>query len=143
MAAMDLRGILPPGASDILSSDELRFLGEAGMEAAVLGQLDLADAILLPLKLLRPGHACSYLGMAAARLRTGRPKAAARLLEDLVVDDPGEQAIVMAWHGLALQLAGHAAASKKRLEQAALLDGTGATMAKTLLGLGDGAQTVY
>ncbi|MNQ31537.1 hypothetical protein D3C85_449130 [compost metagenome] len=49
--------------------------------------------------------------------------------------DPGERALLDAWRGFALQLAGRNGESRRLLEAVAQGQGDGATLARGLLGL--------
>lgn len=119
----------------VLEADDARFLAEVGMLAAGAGDLKRADAIFGALRLLRPARAYPLVGLAVARLNTGRAADAARLLEDARLDDAEERALVQAWRGLALQLAGRSAESRRLLAETAALPGEGAELARHMLGL--------
>ena len=119
----------------MLDADEARLLAEIGMLAAEAGDVARADAIFGALRRLRPGRAYPYVGLVLARLAAGRAGEAVRLLEDAGIDDPDERGILHAWRGLALQVMGRAAESRKVLAEAAAMPGEGARLARRLLGL--------
>lgn len=122
----------------MLDAQEARLLAEVGMLAAEAGDVVRADRIFGALRALRPGRAYPYIGLALARLSAGRAAEAVRLLESAAaMDDPAERGVVDAWRGLALQLAGYAAESRRVLNESAAMPGEGATMARRLLGLDD------
>ncbi len=118
----------------MLDADDARFLAEVGMLAAGAGDVARADVIFGALRELRPGRAYPYLGLALARLAAGRAAEAAQLLERAPVDT-AERGQLQAWHGLALQLAGRGAESRKVLQAAAGRPDEGAALARRLLGL--------
>lgn len=124
----------------MLEADDARFLTEIGMLAAGRGNVQHADTIFDALRRLRPERAYPLVGLAVARLNAGRADEAARLLEDAVLADPQERAVVRAWCGLALQLAGRNAESRKALAEAATLPGEGGALARQMLGQDDAVQ---
>jgi len=131
---------VPSGTAFVLDAQEARLLTEVGMLAAEAGDVARADRIFDALRALRPGRAYSYIGLALARLSAGRAAEAVRLLESAAaVDDPAERGVLEAWRGLALQIDGHAAESRRVLNAAAGMSGEGATLARRLLGLEDDA----
>jgi thioredoxin-like negative regulator of GroEL len=121
----------------VLEADDARFLTEVGMLAASSGDLSHADAIFNALRLLRPDRAYPLVGLAVARLNAGRAAEAVRLLDSVRLDDPEEHATVQAWLGLALQLAGRNAESRRLLTRAAEMPGDGAMLARRMLGLAE------
>ncbi|SAI69983.1 Flp pilus assembly protein TadD%2C contains TPR repeats [Bordetella ansorpii] len=123
----------------VLDADEARLLTEVGMLAARAGDLARADAIFNGLRAVRPGRAYPYIGLALARIARGRADEAVQLLEHAVLADDAERAQAQAWRGLALQLAGRAAESRKVLQDAAAQPNEGGALARSLLGLGEDA----
>ncbi|CUI27988.1 hypothetical protein BI147_19090 [Achromobacter xylosoxidans] len=121
----------------VLDADDARILAEVGFLAAGRGDVAHADSIFLALRALRPGRAYPWLGLAVARLNADSADEAVRLLEQGEVSAPGERALLTAWRGLALQLAGRKAEST-RLLRACAQGGEGdegAALARSLLGL--------
>lgn len=137
----------PPGAQSpgleavsaetafVLEAEDARFLAEIGMLAAGRGDLGRADRIFGFLRQVRPERAFPLVGLAVARLNAGRAAEAARLLQGVDLADLSEQAVVQSWCGLALQLAGHGAESRRVLSLAAQQPGDGAVLARQMLGL--------
>ena len=123
-----------PGAAFVLEADDARFLAEVGMLAAGRGDVPHADAIFDALRRLRPQRAYPLVGLAVARLNAGHAEDAVRLLETVALSDPEEHAVVRAWYGLALQLAGRNAESARVLTEAAVLPGDGGLLARQMLG---------
>ena len=123
-----------PETAFVLEADDARFLTEIGMLAAGRGDVRHADTIFHALRRLRPERAYPVVGLAVARLNAGRANDAVRLLEDAVLADPQERAVVRAWCGLALQLAGRSAESLRVLAEAAALPGEGGSLARQMLG---------
>lgn len=119
----------------MLEAQEARLLAEVGMLAAEAGDVTRADAIFGALRRVRPDRAYPYIGLVLARLAAGRAGEAVRLLEDADIADPQERGVLHAWRGLALQLVGRSAESRKVLIEAAAMSGEGARMARRLLGL--------
>ncbi|WP_323018738.1 hypothetical protein [Castellaniella sp.] len=133
---------VPPGleavsteTAFVLEAEDARFLAEVGMLAASRGDLSRADRIFGFLRQVRPERAFPLVGLAVARLNAGRAEEAARLLQDVHLADLQEQAVVQSWCGLALQLAGHGAESRRMLSLAARQSGEGAVLAQQMLGL--------
>ncbi|WP_260986114.1 hypothetical protein [Bordetella genomosp. 13] len=118
----------------MLDADEARLLTEVGMLAARAGDVARADAIFEALRLVRPGRAYPYIGLALARIAAGRAAEAARLLEQAGSIDAAERSQVQAWLGLALRQAGRAADSRRVLQEAATGQDEGAALARSLLG---------
>ena len=123
-----------PETAFVLEADDARFLTEIGMLAAGRGDVPHADAIFEALRRLRPQRAYPLVGLAVARLNAGQAEEAVRLLESVVLTDPEEHAVVRAWCGLALQLAGRSTESRKVLNEAAALPGDGGVLARQMLG---------
>ncbi|MBJ7264075.1 MAG: hypothetical protein JHC61_10275 [Burkholderiaceae bacterium] len=123
----------------MLEADEARMLAEIGMVAAGRGDLARANAIFGGLRLARPDRAYPLIGLAVARMNAGSAGDAAQLLEPVRLDEPQEQALVQAWRGFALQLAGRNAESQRVLAEAAASSGEGAVLARQLLGLPEDA----
>ena len=119
----------------MLDKDDARLLAEIGMMAAGRGDFVHAEAIFEGLRLLRPDRAYPLIGLAVARLNTGRAAEAAQLLESVVFNEPEEHALIQGWRGFALQLAGRRAESQRVLCKAATLSGDGAHLAREMLGL--------
>lgn len=118
----------------VLDAADARFLTEVGMLASGRGDLSHADAIFNALRRVRPDRAYPLVGLAVARLNAGRAAEATRLLEDIELDDAHEQAIIRVWYGLALQLAGRMAESRRVLADAATRPGEGGALARQMLG---------
>lgn len=119
----------------MLEADDARFLTEVGMLAASCGDVRHADTIFNALRRVRPDRAYPLVGLAVARLNAGRAAEAARLLEAADLADPQERAVAHAWRGLALQLAGFGAESRRVLADACALPGEGGALARQMLGL--------
>ena len=105
------------------------------MLAAGTGDLKRAGAIFGALCRLRPDRAYPLVGLAVAYLNAGRAADAVRLLEDARLQNPDERGVLLAWRGLALQLAGRSAESRRLFAEAAALPGEGARLARQMLGL--------
>lgn len=123
----------------MLEADDARMLAEVGMLAAGRGDLARANVIFGGLRLARPDRAYPLVGLAVARMNAGSAGEAAQLLEPVRLDEPQEQALVQAWRGFALQLAGRSAESQRVLADAAASSGEGAVLARQLLGLPEDA----
>lgn len=121
----------------MLEASDARMLAEVGMLAAGCGNLAHADVIFGGLRTARPDRAYPLVGLAVARLNAGLAADAVQLLEPVRLADPDEQALILAWRGLALQLAGRCAESKRLLLKVATADGDGALLARQLLGLAE------
>ncbi|CAB3875898.1 hypothetical protein LMG3328_03034 [Achromobacter ruhlandii] len=121
----------------VLDADDARILAEVGFLAAGRGDVPHADAIFQALRALRPGRAYPWLGLALARLNAGSADEAVRLLEQGEASAAGERALLAAWRGLALQLAGRKAESTRVLQACAqgAAGDEGAALARSLLGL--------
>ena len=119
----------------VLDAEEVRLLTEVGFLASASGDLARAEVIFGALREIRPGRAFPLIGLAVALMNKGRAADAAALLGEARGENDDEQALISAWQGLALQLAGHAAQSKKVLAAVASgKDGDGARLARSLLG---------
>lgn len=123
----------------MLEAKDARMLAEVGMLAAGRGDLKRAETIFGGLRLLRPDRAYPLVGLAVARMNAGHAGDAAQLLEPIRLAEPEEQALVQAWRGFALQLAGRSAESQRVLSVAAASSGEGAVLARQLLGLPEDA----
>lgn len=125
-----------------LDGEEIRLLTELGFVAAGAGRLDWAEDIFHALMLLRPQRAFPHIGLALAYMNAARSQEAVALLERARVSvDEGQDgaalADVEAFRGLALQLAGRSAESRRALQWAADRNQTsdGGRLAARLLGL--------
>ena len=123
----------------MLEAKDARMLAEVGMLAAGRGDLKRAETIFGGLRLLRPDRAYPLVGLAVARMNAGHAGDAAQLLEPIRLAEPEEQALVQAWRGFVLQLAGRSAESQRVLSVAAASSGEGAVLARQLLGLPEDA----
>ena len=123
----------------MLEAKDARMLAEVGMLAAGRGDLKRAETIFGGLRLIRPDRAYPLVGLAVARMNAGHAGDAAQLLEPIRLAEPEEQALVQAWRGFALQLAGRSAESQRVLSVAAASSGEGAMLARQLLGLPEDA----
>ncbi len=122
----------------VLEADDVRLLTEVGFLAAASGDLARTRAIFTALQLARPGRAFPRIGLAVGLMNAGRASEAAHLLGESVGENAEEQTLLDAWRGLALQLAGHGAESRRVLEDAAQTGDTeGARLARGLLGQDD------
>ncbi|CAM3834020.1 hypothetical protein [Bordetella tumulicola] len=119
----------------VLSAEDAKLLTEVGFLAADQGDVASADAVFDVLCRLRPDRAYPWLGKALARFYAGRADEAVLFLERASCLDKDETGVLHAWHGLALQLAGHHAQSRALLERVAPGHGPGPQLARTLLGL--------
>lgn len=119
----------------MLDAQDARLLTEIGMLAAEAGDVARADAIFGALRRLRPDRAYPYIGLVLARLAAGRAGEAVRFIEDAEIGDPQERGVLHAWRGLALQMMGRTAESRRVLTEAAAMPGEGAHLARRLLGL--------
>lgn len=122
----------------VLAAADAKLLTEIGFLAADQGDVVRADAVFDALCRLRPGRAYPWLGKTLARFHAGRADDAAMFLERVLCQDKDENAMLQAWRGLALQLAGHSAQSRTLLERVAQGSGPGPLLARTLLGLPEG-----
>jgi hypothetical protein len=129
-------------AAFALEAVQARLLTEVGFLAAGRGDVARADAIFGALRLWRPGRAYPWLGLAVARLNAGRADEAVRVLEGVDCDDAEDTALLQAWRGLALQLAGRLAQSRQVLEKVAEGEGPGPCLARSLLGLSLNSATL-
>ncbi|KRC70302.1 hypothetical protein D3C87_406700 [compost metagenome] len=118
-----------------LAADDARLLTEVGFLAAGAGDAARAETIFNALRRLRPAAAYPLIGLTVACLNAGRAPDAVALLESAAMADPGERALLDAWRGFALQLAGRNGESRRLLEAVAQGQGDGATLARGLLGL--------
>lgn len=119
----------------VLDSDEIHLLTEIGFLAAGAGDLHRAATIFNALQQLRPERGFPLVGLAVAHLNAGKSAEAVALLERVHLASPGEQALLDAWRGFALQLSGHLDQSRRLLETVMQHDnGDGAALARALLG---------
>lgn len=124
-----------PETAFVLAADDARLLTEVGFLAAGAGDAARAETIFKALRRLRPVAAYPLIGLAVAWMNAARAPEAVALLESAVLADPGERALLDAWRGFALQLAGRNGESRRLLEAVAQGQGEGATLARGLLGL--------
>lgn len=98
--AAPIQVVVPPGT--------VRLLTEIGFLAAGRGRVREALAVLEGVRVLRPGEAASFVGMALAHMNAGDPAEAARLLRDRALPAVGaeEAGMVRAFLALALKLDG-------------------------------------
>lgn len=126
-------------AAFVLDADEARLFTEVGFLAAGRGDVQHADAIFQALRGIRPRRAYPWLGLAVARMNAGRATEAVAVLEQgeacMADAPPAEAALLAAWRGFALQLAGRSGESTRVLQACAHGDGEGAALARALLGL--------
>ena len=118
-----------------LEAAHARLLTEVGFLAAGRGDVARADVIFGALRLWRPGQAYPWLGLAVARLNAGKADEAVTILEQAHCADAEDAALLDAWRGLALQLAGCCVQSRLLLEKVAEGEGPGPRLARSLLGL--------
>ena len=122
------------------TSDDVRLLTDLGFAAAARQWLPWAVDIFEGMKQLRSTRSFTYVGLAMAYINARQPERAVEVLEKVLdVVQADERSDVLAFLGLAYQLAGRATESRKAL-QAAVLDlhpGDGRRMAAALLGLQD------
>ncbi|MBV7485203.1 tetratricopeptide repeat protein [Bordetella sp. BOR01] len=124
----------------VLDADEARLLAEIGLLAAAAGDVARAGTIFGALRQVRPTRAYPSIGLAVAYMNAGQAAQAVQLLENAPAADAGELGTLHAWRGLALQLSGRNAESRRVLQAVAGQDGEGARLARSLLGL-DSSQT--
>lgn len=124
----------------VLDASDARFLTEVGMLAAGRGDVARADRIFTFLRGVRPDRAYPLLGLAVARLNAGRAAEAVGVLRGVELPDLEEQAVVQAWCGLSLQVAGRSAESRRVLFKAAQGSGEGASLARQMLGMAADAR---
>ncbi|WP_313625259.1 tetratricopeptide repeat protein [Achromobacter sp.] len=124
-----------PETAFVLAADDAKLLTEVGFLAAGAGDVARAETIFKALRRLRPAAAYPLIGLAVAWMNTARAPDAVALLESAVMADPAERALLDAWRGFALQLAGRNGESRRLLESVAGGEGDGATLARGLLGL--------
>ena len=122
-------------AAFVLGAEDAKALADAGFLAAMHGDVQIADCIFAPLCQLRGGRAYPWIGKTLARFNAGRAGEAVVFLEAVTCDDPEEESVLRAWHGLALQLAGHRAQGSALLSKVAHKGGPGAQLARTFLGI--------
>lgn len=125
--AMSERGL------PVLAVESIRELTEIGFMAATTGRSDMAEIIFNGLLGLHPRGASAELGLAITWMFAQRPMEAAALLERTTATSPAEYAVITAWHGLALQLAGRNGQARKLLEKAATSESAGGAFACQLL----------
>lgn len=119
----------------MLSADDARLLAEVGFLAAGAGDAARAETIFNALRRLRPDRAYPVVGLAVAWMNANRAPDAVRLLEGAMAPDPADRALLDAWRGFALQLAGRRAESVRLLETLAMGESEGARLARGLLGM--------
>ena len=121
------------GQADVLSSDEVRLIGEIGFMACRARHVKAALAIFQGLEPLRPDRVFIYVGMALARMAAGNPDEAVRLLrEEGLRKLPGDEEL-MVFLALALQEARRANDSRRVLQ--AIVDRPGESSAPRRLAL--------
>ena len=118
----------------VLVADDARLLAEVGFLASGRGDAARAEIIFSALRRLRPGHVYPLIGLAVTWMNAGRAPEAVTLLETAFVAEPAERALLDAWRGFALQLAGRNGESLRLLESVARGEGDGPTLARGLLG---------
>lgn len=115
------------GAADLQLLQDLAFVAAGGAFVAD------TDAIAAGLAQLRPGSAGPLIAQALARLNAGRAdEAVACLQRELPGADGHEQALQQSFLGLALQLAGRQAESRRVLQ--AVAGHPAAGVARAMLG---------
>lgn len=120
-------------AAPAFAAADLQLLQDLAFVAAGGAYVAEADAIATGLARLRPGAAGPAIARALARLNAGRPDEAVALLQaDLPGADAHEQALQQSFLGLALQLAGRQAESRRVLEAASAHPAAG--VARAMLG---------
>jgi predicted Zn-dependent protease len=124
-----------PKTAFVLAADDARLLTEVGFLAAAAGDAARAETIFKALRRLRPGAAYPLIGLAVAWMNAARAPEAVALLESAVLADTEDPALLDAWRGFALQLAGRNGESRRLLESVAQGEGDGPTLARGLLGL--------
>jgi hypothetical protein len=129
-------------AAFALEAAHARLLTEVGFLAVARGDIARADAIFGALRLWRPGQGYPWLGLAVARLNAGKADEAVRILEQADCGDVEDVALLQAWRGFALQLAGRRAQSRLVLEKVAEGEGPGPRLARSLLGLPVDTETL-
>jgi hypothetical protein len=103
----------------LLEAEDIRLLTEVGFLAAARGDLRRAEVIFGALQSHRPGAAFAYVGPAMAMLNRGQSDEAVRELDRGIALAGGEsRAELLAFRGLALQLAGRASESLRALRAA-------------------------
>ena len=118
---------------DPFDADDLRLLQDLALIAAGRGAVAEADAIAEGLTLLRPTLAGPRIARALARLNAGLAEEAVSCLRlPPAAGDADEQALHRAFLGLALQLAGRSAESRRVLEAVAAEPAAG--LARAMLG---------
>jgi hypothetical protein len=115
---------------------DLRLLQDLAFVAAGRGAVAETDAIASGLQALRPTQAGPAIAQALARLNAGQADEAVRCLgRELPGADGHEQALQQSFLGLALQLAGRAADSRRVLQ--AVAGHPAAGLARAMLGQPD------
>lgn len=136
-------GLADSSLPDLLEEGDVRLLAQAGFLAAGVGDVARARVVFDALRPLRPDRAWPWLGVASALLNARKPAEAARLLEPVQLPHAGEQAMVRAFLGLALQLDERSGESLRVLRavaaDAAVADSEGARLARRMLGEKDPA----
>lgn len=127
------------GTAFELDAADAKLLTEIGFLAAYQGDVTRADAVFDALASIRPGRAYPWVGKTLARLHVGRANEAVVFLENVLITDKEEAAVLQAWRGFALQLSGHAKQARRLLETLAKGTGPGPDLARSLLGSPEGS----
>lgn len=98
-----------------LDRDAMRLLAEIGFMGTVTGPLPAARSLFQSLQVLRPDSTLPWIGLALSEITAGKPDEAVRLLRDEALKQHPGDAETMAFLGLVLQKAGHAAEARKVL----------------------------
>ena len=146
-----LPSVTPSGLADsshlehlaALQDGDVRLLAQAGFMAAGVGDVARARVVFEALQPLRPDQAWPWLGIASALMNARKPAEAASLLEPVRLADAGQQAMLRAFLGLALQLDERSGESLRVLRAVAfdttVADSEGARLARRMLGEKDPA----
>jgi hypothetical protein len=118
---------------DHFSGDDVRLLLDLCFVTAGRAAVDDTDTLADGLLALRPGLEGAALACALARLNGGRADEAVALLRSRQPESADARAVHDSVLGLALQMAGRSAESRRVLEQTARMPGAG--IARALLGL--------
>lgn len=106
-----------PSSVSLPDSDDVHLLTEIGFLASARGDVARAEVIFGALLILRPDRAFAHLGLAIALMNARRPGDAADQLAAARIPAGADADMVQAMHGLALQLDGRQAQSRRVLRE--------------------------
>lgn len=114
-----------------LRPEMTRRLAEIGFMAGGYGLIPQSRSIFEGLQAALPESEYPLIGLALNHVHTGNPAEAVKILQDQALQRHPDSAMVRAFLGLALRLAGHAQAAERELQR--VLDDTQADPEATAL----------